>query len=176
MATHETVLRPDVPEGKAPAADADLKSAMERAGRLLAVRARSEHEIRVRLGDAGYRPATVDAVVLRLSELMLIDDAAFARQWVADRSARTLASPRVLLEELAAKGIGPETARAALAEAGPDEVTQATELAVRLFPRVARRPLVEQGPRLIQMIARRGFSFEAAEQGARSVLPPEGWD
>jgi regulatory protein len=176
MATERNVLRPNVPAWRATADDGDLKSGIERAGRLLAVRARSEHEIRTRLAEAGYGPAAVDGVIGRLVELSLIDDAAFARHWVADRSARKLTSPRVLLEELAAKGIDPETARAALAEAGPDEVAQAKELAARLFPRVARRPLAEQGPRLVDMVVRRGYSYEAAEQGAKSVLPPEGWD
>ena len=176
MATDRNVLRPNVPAWSATADDRDLKSGMERAGRLLAVRARSEHEIRTRLAEAGYGPAAVDGVVARLAELSLIDDAAFARHWIADRSARKLTSPRVLLAELAAKGIDPETVRAALADAGPDEVAQAKELAARLLPRVAQRPLAEQGPRLVDMVVRRGYSLEAAEQGAKAVLPPDGWD
>ena len=148
MATERNVLRPNVPAWRATADEGDLKSGIERAGRLLAVRARSEHEIRTRLAEAGFGPAAVEGVIGRLVELSLIDDDAFARQWIADRSARKLTSPRVLLEELAA----------------------------RLFPKVARRPLAEQGPRLVDMVVRRGYSYEAAEQGAKSVLPPEGWD
>jgi regulatory protein len=176
VAFDQNVLRPDVPAWRDTAEDEDYRSAMERAGRLLTVRARSEREMRTRLGQAGYAPDVVEAVVIRLSDLSLIDDLAFAGEWIAEQVSRKPVSPDVLLRKLVDKGVERELAQAALAEAGIDEVAAATQVAAGLVRRVLDRPLAEQGPRLVQMVVRRGFSFEAAEEGARAVLPPEGWD
>jgi regulatory protein len=176
VATDQNVLRPDVPAWRTAPESDDYRSAMERAGRLLGVRALSQHQLRTRLTEAGHEAEAVDGVIARLIELALLDDLTFARDLIAERAARKVASPRALLEELAGKGIDRETAAQALAESGLEEIEQATELASRLVGRVARRPLHEQGPRLVAMLVRRGFSYEAAADGARAVLPPEGWD
>jgi regulatory protein len=176
MATDQNVLRPDVPAWRAGADEEKYRSAMERAGRLLANRARTEHEMTTRLGEAGFDPTTVAAVVARLVELSLIDDLAFAREWIEERARRRPSGPRVLLDQLGRRGVDTETAREALSESGFEETAQAIELAATLVARVARRPLAEQGPRLMQMLLRRGFGYEAAEEAARAVLPPDGWD
>jgi regulatory protein len=158
------------------AADEAYEDAMERAGRLLAIRPRSEREVRDRLAAAGCDPGVAERVVGRLRELRLLDDLAFARQWIDERSRRKGVGPAVLTAELRRKGVDPELAGAALAEAGLDETALATEQAVRLVGRVARRPLREQGARLHLMLLRRGFGAEAAESAVKAVLPPEGWD
>lgn len=153
-----------------------LRHAMERAGRLLAIRSRSRVEMVERLADAGFDAEVVARTVDRLEELGLVDDAAFARTWIEERARTKRRSPSVLLEELGAKGVDPEIAAAALAEAGPDEVVQATEVAARLLRRHTHEPLKEQAARLMTALLRRGFSEEASEEAVRSVLPPEGWD
>lgn len=162
--------------GPAAVLDGVRREAMARAGRLLAARPRSEVELRARLTDAGFEPEIVESVVERLRTLGLVDDAAFALQWVQERAGRKKVSPRVLLHELQAKGIDREVAEAALAQAAVDEVAQATELASRYVRRVASKPLREQAARIGQMLARRGFSSETCETAVKSVLPPEGWD
>ncbi|HSH81047.1 MAG TPA: RecX family transcriptional regulator, partial [Herpetosiphonaceae bacterium] len=67
-------------------AEADSK-AWNAALRLLEVRPRTEHEIRDRLRRKQYAPEQIDAAVVRLRELELLDDTQFARMWVANRSA-----------------------------------------------------------------------------------------
>jgi regulatory protein len=153
-----------------------LKEAMERAGRLLAVRARTEKEIRDRLKEADFDPDVVEAAVLRLTELGLLDDMEFAREWVRERSARKGLGPRALEAELALKGVPKEIVIDVLREETGDEETRAAEVAASYVRKVVRFPLAEQGARLTQMLIRRGFSYEAAERGAKAVLPPEGWD
>lgn len=169
---------PGVEAGAAPAAllDSAPREAMARAGRLLATRPRSEAEISSRLADAGFEPAVVEAAVERLRALGLVDDAEFALQWIRERSAGKKRSARALVHELHGKGIDREVAEAALAEAGLDEVAQATDLAARYVRRVASKPLREQATRIQQMLSRRGYSYEIAEAAVRAVLPPEGWD
>ena len=150
--------------------------AMQRAGHLLSTRPRTEHEMRARLGAAGFDADVVERTVERLIELKLVDDAAFALQWVEERARLKGRAPEALVAELAAKGVGREVAEAALTAAGVDEEAQAKAMAARLMTKVAHKPLPEQGLALMTMLMSRGFSEEAAEAGARSVLPPEGWD
>jgi len=154
----------------------EVADAMEKAGKLLSVRARSERELADRLAEAGFVAEVVAQTLTRLVELGLVDDLDFARQWVADRSARKKLGPRALQAELTAKGISREVIGQALADEGPDEEALAIEAAAAHLRKVARFPLAQQAAKLQQMLARKGFSFEAAEAGARAVLPPEGWD
>jgi regulatory protein len=149
---------------------------MQRAGHLLAARPRSEHEIRVRLSDAGFDDLVVERTAARLVQLKLLDDRAFAHQWVEERARSKGRAPEALVAELQTKGIARELAEEALEAVGIDEEAQACQVAARLVGRVGHKPLAEQGVALMQMLLRRGFSHEAAEAGARSALPPEGWD
>lgn len=152
------------------------KEAMERAGRLLAMRFRTRIEMIERLADSGFDAEVVASTVERLEELGLVDDAAFAKEWIEGRAKTKARPPRVLLDELLAKGVEPEMARAALEEVGPDEVAQATDVAAQVLRRYAGDSLKLQGARLMGALLRRGFSEEAAGAAVRAVLPPEGWD
>ncbi len=155
---------------------ATVKDAMERAGRLLSSRARSEREVRDRLADASFTAEVIEEVVARLYDLDLLDDLAFATAWAEERAARKGTGPRALEAELAQRGIAPDVARQAVAAVLPEETGAAAQAAARLVRKVDGRPLSEQYQRLQQMLVRRGFSFEGAQAGARAVLPPEGWD
>ncbi|HET7483080.1 MAG TPA: regulatory protein RecX [Actinomycetota bacterium] len=154
----------------------DFKEAMERAGRMLALRARSEREVRDRLREAEFDDETIDAVVARLYELDLLNDEAFAVQLIEERATKKGLGPRMLLAELEAKGVDRATAEAALGIAGIDEETQAVDQALKLVRKVINRPIKQQAAKLQQMLVRRGFSYEAAAAGVKAVLPPEGWD
>jgi regulatory protein len=162
-------------KSKRSARGADHDTAMARVGRLLALRPRSEVEIRRRLAEWGCEPETAEGVVRRLYELRLLDDADFARRWVEERSRRGLAGA-ALVAELRARGVSREAAEAAVAGAGLDETAQARVLAARYLPRVADLPLRQQAARIQAMLTRRGYSPEAGAEAARAVLPPEGWD
>jgi regulatory protein len=152
------------------------KEAMERAGRMLALRPRTEREIRDRLKEASFPEDVVDDAVDRLFELKLLDDEAFALDWITERTAKKGAGPRVLVAELQRKGIDRSTAEAALATSGIEEVDTATAQAERLLHKVIRFPLKDQASKLQQMLMRRGFSWEAVEEAVKAVLPPDGWD
>jgi regulatory protein len=157
-------------------AEQTVTEALERAGRYLAHRPRTERQVRDKLTELDYEADTVDAAVARLIELRLIDDADYARRWIEERARTKGKAPDLLLSELAARGVSREIAEEALAAVGLDEETQALEAASRLLRKVVRYPLGEQGPRLYELLRRRGFEHEPAEAGARAVLPPEGWD
>ncbi|CAN5609217.1 recombination regulator RecX [soil metagenome] len=148
---------------------------MARAGRLLAARPRAERELRDRLAGAGFEPEVVDWVIARLTELGLVDDTAFARQWIEERSRRGKAG-RALVHELTARGVARETAQSALAAAGLDESAQAQAVAARHAVRVARLPLSQQAARIGAALLRRGYSSDVVAEAVRAVLPPDGWD
>ena len=150
--------------------------ALERAGRWLALRARTEQELRERLADGGFDPDVIDRALTRLQELGLVDDADFARSWVAERAGRKDYGPVLLARELRDKGIAEDLIAAAVTEAFPDEAAQATEVAGTLVRRWVELPLPKQASRLASALARKGFSQEAVEEAVKAVLPPEGWD
>src|SRR5215210_2355285 len=68
--------------------------AMDRALNFLGYRARSEKEVRDRLGRYGYGEETVEGVIGRLKELGYLDDEDFAR-FVAREEARRYGPRRV---------------------------------------------------------------------------------
>jgi regulatory protein len=175
--TETNVVFPNVAAWRgAPEDESAYNSAMERAARLLAATSRSQAELRSRLLGAGYSGEVVERVLTRLIELRLIDDLAFARNWIERRARRKGLSAGALLAELEGKGVDRVTAEAALAGSGLDEDAAALEWAAKLAAKVAHRPLEEQVGRLRGMLLRRGFSGEAADGAVRAVLPPEGWD
>lgn len=154
-----------------PETDDDYRALMEKAGSLLGRRAHSRHELAQKLRGP---EALKERVLNRLAELRLIDDEAFARAWIEERCARK--GREALLHELASKGIDPETAEAAWAQVAPDEIARAIEIASKHLPKVARRSPLQQAVAIHGLLLRRGFPQEVAEEAARAVLPPEGWD
>jgi len=141
-----------------------VEQAKETCLRLLAVRARSRAELAQRLAGKGYT-AEITAVALeRLTEVGLIDDAAFAEQWVSSRHTSSGKGKQALAQELRRKGVAPEDSAAALsAVSDDDEHARATEL-VRRKLRTLPRDLEHDKAlrRLVGMLARRGYSQSMA--------------
>ena len=156
--------------------DDEYSKAMTRAGHMLAAHPRTEKEVRDRLTAADFDDSVVNQAIERLTELKLIDDAAFARNWIEERARTKNLASRALLQELVAKGIELGVAEVALAEAEVDEHGQARKLAARHLAKVEGLPLAKQAVRIQQLLLRRGYDLETAVGATRSVLPPEGWD
>ena len=89
---------------------------LEAAARFLEARARSVHEVRRRLGTAGYRTELVEAAIERMTELGMLDDEVFARAWVESRDRARPRGERAIREELRLKGIDRETVDVVLGE------------------------------------------------------------
>jgi len=148
--------------------------ALNRAVRLLAVRARSHTEIEKRLSSACYMDETVEMVLTKLQGNGLLDDAAFARQWAQDRTARQIGKARILYE-LRQKGVSSEVAEAALTEMDPQQQDEsAVKLAAKLIKRYQSLPAADARRKTIQAMQRRGYSYgearDAIEQAAEEDL------
>ena len=142
----------------------------------MARRAYSEAELRDRLSAAGYETDMVESTLERLQSLGLIDDAAFASQWVEQRADRKGLGSRRLRAELEKKGVATDVIDSIIESGAEGELTRATEIAAGHLRKVVDLPLVKQAARLQSLLARRGFSEEVVEPAVRAVLPPEGWD
>lgn len=127
--------------------------------RLLTVRARTRGELAEALRRRNVPTDAADAVLTRLAEVGLIDDAEFARSWVASRQQRRHLSRSVLRRELRGKGIAVELVEEAMAEVGTDEeLFAARSLAEKKLRSMRGLDATVRRRRLAAAMARRGFA------------------
>jgi len=133
--------------------------ALDAGVRMLARRAHSRAELRLKLRRRGYQPGEIEEALTRLTELGYIDDEAFARALAGRRSGER--GRRAIAAELMAKGVGRDVIQAALGEVGDDaEVAAAGRL-------LKRRPGSEPAEKTLARLARRGFSREVIAKAWR---------
>lgn len=111
--------------------------AQQKAYRLLALRAHSEMELRVKLRESGFAEPIIASVLLRCRELGYLDDAKFARQRARLLAIDRLQGDRRIALDLHGKGIPEELCREAIA-AVREEIT-AEEAVERLLRRKMKR-------------------------------------
>lgn len=156
----------------------DRAGAMERAARLLAVRARSRRELCDRLLGAGYSPSAVEAVERRLTELGLIDDTEFALQRVRHLFSRGTPAGAARAD-LRGRGVPDEVIESALAELEPqqgDEHLQALALAQKRAASCSDLPAGKAFARVARYLCSRGYGPEVAAGACRSVFGQPGGD
>lgn len=144
--------------------------ALADAYRLLGHRARGRAELRRRLLQKEHEEAVVDTVLERLTDEGLLDDADFARRYVADK--RTLGhwGSQRIRRGLAELGVAGPVIDAAVgtAEAGGDEDAEyARALAVLAAKGPPRPPLEAARRRAYQVLLRRGFASGLAYRAVR---------
>jgi regulatory protein len=154
--------------------------------RFLEARARSVAEVRRRLTQAGYQPTLVDGAILRLVDLGMLDDAAFARSWIESRDRARPRGERALRQELAVKGIERSVVAALLEErAGLDGAAERdVAAAVALLERHRRALDRDADPRhrrqkAYALLARHGFDAETCADAIRQAwitTPADGSD
>lgn len=128
--------------------------------RLLTDRARSRSELADRLATKGFSVEVANRALDRLTEVGLIDDAAFAQEWVYSRHTFSGRGKKALALELRRKGIDEDQAQEALsAISSDDETERAAELVrrkLRSLPASLDREKAIR--RLVGMLARRGYN------------------
>jgi regulatory protein len=128
--------------------------------RLLTVRARTRSELAEQLTKRGYPDEVKAAVLDRLGEVGLVDDADFAEQWVRSRRVNAGKGKRALVAELRNKGVDDEVINAAVADIDAGAERQRAEELVR--NKLRRESLTDDNHpkvlrRLVSMLARRGY-------------------
>ncbi len=131
--------------------------------RLLAIRPRSEHELRDRLRRKEFEPEHIDTTITRLRELELIDDAHFAELWISNRQKLRPRGAQALRQELRAKGIDRDTVDEVVTNAvdAHDERAACEQVARQALRRYADAPDKATFLRKLGgLLQRRGFRFD----------------
>jgi regulatory protein len=129
-------------------------------------------EIRRRLRQKGHAPAAVDYAVRRAESLKLLDDAAFARNFVQSRASRGR-GPARLRQDLRVRSVPEPFIDAALQEQWPEPESAldlAASLAARRMRQLGEIPRDAKRRRLLSYLARRGFSGSRVTELVRRVL------
>jgi regulatory protein len=120
--------------------------------------ARSRKELADKLAKRGVPDELARGLLDRFTEVGLIDDAAYARQWVESRHRSRGLAPRALAQELRRKGIDDEDSRTALEQI--DESDQ----------RAAARALVDK-----KLRSMRGLDHQVATRRLAGLLARKGY-
>jgi len=144
----------------------DHSRAFERALKSIAVRERTEGEVRAFLVRRGFAPDVIDDVIASLREEGLVDDAGYARRFAEDRRLLDRWGSQRIARDLERRGIEGELVEQALAgHDRDDEMAVAIELLDRRFP------LPFDGDRerdkAWRLLVRRGYEPELAYSAVR---------
>lgn len=155
-----------------PVADADPYSVTrEMALRALDRRAYGRAELGGYLKRKGAAEEVVERVLDRFEQVGLLDDAAFAGQWVESRHRERRLPRRALMAELRRKGLDEDVIAAAVAAIDQDaEQTAARALAQAKVRSLAGQPYDVALRRLVGALGRRGFSGDLAWRTAKEAL------
>jgi regulatory protein len=136
---------------------------------------RSRSELEARLRRKGVPAELGERLLDRFEEVGLVDDAAFARDWVQSRQAGRGLARRALAQELRRKGVDDETAREALDEVDPEQEVEAARLLVRRKLRTVQRLGRDVAARrLTGMLARKGYPSGLCFRVVREELDAAG--
>ncbi|SEC99726.1 regulatory protein [Nocardioides exalbidus] len=133
--------------------------------------ARTRQELADKLAKRGVPDDLAAGLLDRFTEVGLIDDAAFARQWVESRHRSRGLAPMALKQELRRKGVADDDVAEALEQIDETDQREAARALVErkmrtmrgLDPQVATR-------RLAGLLARKGYSSAIAFSVVREAL------
>lgn len=141
--------------------------------RLLKLRPRSVKELQDRLQRKSYPAKVVDRVINELTEMELLDDAAFAKAWFQWRSTGRPVGLRRIAQELKDKGISKEVIDVLVSGAKDDFDEEAVVRAIaekRMGQRAQKdAPFLKRKKRVLDYLLRRGFSAGAVSKVVRSL-------
>ena len=138
-------------------------------------RARTRSELADKLRKRNVPQDIATRLLDRFEEVGLIDDAAFAEDWIAQRQSTRGLAKRALALELKRKGLEDDVARSALGEIDRDAEEAAARDQVRRKLRSMRGLDAERATRrLVGMLARKGHSAGVAYRIVREELEAAG--
>lgn len=147
--------------------DDPLGAALSDAYRHLAMRDRTEAEIRSCLARRSHDPRVAEEAVEELRLQGYLDDARFARRFVEDRRKLDGWGTERIRGRLADLGVGAHLIDAAAASAPEEELAAAVDLLRRRLPRAPSGDGERQ--RALGLLVRRGFELELAYDAIRSL-------
>jgi regulatory protein len=148
-----------------------LEDAHDKALRFLEPRPRSRAEVKQQLIKKRVAAEVIDAVLARLTDAGLLDDAAFARYWVENREEFRPRSERALRFELRRKGLDDDAIAEAVSALDEDESAyRAGQARAKRWSHLEYRDFFEK---LGGFLVRRGFSYEVAKRAVARLWKEE---
>ena len=151
---------------------ADEEAAVRTALRALERRPFARHDLSRRLVRKGHPAAAVEAALDRVDTIGLLDDAAFAEQYVQSK-ARRGQGPRRLLYDLRGLGVADEVASEAVRRTFPpghDLGPVVEELAIKRAAQLGNLAPAIKRRRLLAYLARRGFGGAEAVEAMKGAV------
>ena len=142
--------------------------ALERAVSLLAVRARTERELRDALRQCAYSEAVIERVISRMNEAGYIDDADFASQWAASRTSKGLGARRIAME-LRQKGVDAEHIEQALGQLDEEERMESAVRAARKAARGKELSSPADRQKVFAALMRKGYDSASARRAIEAL-------
>ena len=138
-------------------------------------RARTRSELAEKLRKRNVPQEIATHLLDRFEEVGLIDDEAFAQDWIAQRQSGRGLAKRALAVELRRKGLEDAVAQSALADIDPEAEVESAREQVRRKLRSMRGLEPEKATRrLVGMLARKGHSPGVAYRLVREELEAAG--
>ena len=149
------------------------QAALHKAVAFLAIRNHSALEVKQKLKARKYMESTIEMVLYKLEQEKILDDEAFARNWIRERMHRQYGKMRIA-QELHEKGISRELAARAFEELaeemGEDADTPIRALARTLLWRVRNEADERKAmDKVLAAMARRGFFHQEARSAVEAV-------
>ena len=136
---------------------------MDAALSFLTARMRTVREVEDKLDELQYGEGDILATVARLKELNLLDDEAYAREFVRSRLATKPVSRQKLYLDLRAHKLPEETVRIVLDELPKEtEADNALEVAKKFWRQMSTLEEPVRRERVLRRLTSRGFSAEAS--------------
>lgn len=144
---------------------------------LLTARPRTRAELHTALLKKGVEADVADQVLGRLNEVGLVDDAAFAEQWVHSRHTYQGMARRALSAELRRKGVADDLAAEAVSTLDTEtEESRARDLVRKRMRAMSTADETAKIRRLVGMLARKGYPEGMAYRVVRDELRNAGTD
>jgi len=155
--------------------DENISSFFDKVLKFLSFRPRSEFEINEYMLRKGWNEETRKKIMEKLKNLQLIDDEAFARQWLASRTHFRPEGRSLVKKELRKKGIKREIIDQLLQEerGSATEEMLAEKYARKKMERLKSLPVLVAKRRLFSALLMRGFDNEIAKTVVDKLLERE---
>ncbi len=150
------------------------KSPMDAALSYLTTRMRTVREVEEKLDDLQYGEGDILTTVERLKELNLLNDEAYAREFIRSRLATKPVSRQKLYMDLRAHKVPEEYIQSALNDLPKEtEADNAREVALKFWRQMGTLEEDVRRERVLRRLMSRGFSTEASLAGIREAEQEE---
>ncbi len=152
--------------------ESDFSSIFDKVLKFLSFRPRSEFEIKEYLLKKNVGEETLRLVMQKLKQVGLVNDEAFAKWWIEQRSVFRPTGLRLVKYELRRKGVAEEIISLLLAEARPKaaDALLAEKLIEKKLARLKNLPENELKQKLYTSLSQRGFALEVIEEAVAKIL------